>query len=118
MKRDCRWLRWVKFLSNLDLTESQKIEILKGHFPAEAAMLGAAADTIEAVEMVLRKSTIYMYVNLHEDIFFYNIDARRSYTKKMQLLKAGIGPSIVKRRKRGDFIGRSRGYLWMRVLNS
>ena len=34
--------------------------------------------------------------------FFYNIDERRRYTKKVHPLKALVGPSIVKRRIRGD----------------
>ena len=37
-------------------------------------------------------------------IFFYDIDERRRYTKKVDPLKAWVGPSIVKRR-REDFMG-------------
>ena len=52
--------------------------------------------------------------------FFYDIDERRRYTKKVHPLKAWIGPSMVKRRRRGGFyeLGRSWRCLWMRVLNS
>ena len=51
--------------------------------------------------------------------FFHEIDARRRYTGKVHLLKARIGPSIVKRR-RGEFYGLGSSWrcLWMRVLNS
>ena len=34
--------------------------------------------------------------------FFYDIDERRRYTKKVHPRKALVGPSIVKRRIRGD----------------
>ena len=34
--------------------------------------------------------------------FFYDIDERRRYSKKVHPLKALVGPSIVKRRIRGD----------------
>ena len=34
--------------------------------------------------------------------FFYEIDERRRYTKKVHPLKDLVGPSIVKRRIRGD----------------
>ena len=34
--------------------------------------------------------------------FFYDIDKRRRYTKKVHPLKVLVGPSIVKRRIRGD----------------
>ena len=34
--------------------------------------------------------------------FFYDIDERRRYTKKVHPLKALVGPSIVKRGRRGD----------------
>ena len=34
--------------------------------------------------------------------FFYDIDERRRYTKNVHTLKALVGPSIVKRRIRGD----------------
>ena len=37
--------------------------------------------------------------------FFVDIDERRRYTKKVHPLKAWVGPSIVKRRKREDFMG-------------
>ena len=37
--------------------------------------------------------------------FFYDIDERRRYTEKVHPLKALVGPSIVKRGRRGDFVG-------------
>ena len=37
--------------------------------------------------------------------FFLMIDERRRYTKKVNPLKAWVGPSIVKRGRRGDFMG-------------
>ena len=40
--------------------------------------------------------------------FFYDIDERRRYTKKVHPLKALVGPSIVKRGRRGEFYGLGR----------
>ena len=37
--------------------------------------------------------------------FFYDIDERRRYTKKVLPLKAWVGPSIVTRGRREDFMG-------------
>ena len=36
--------------------------------------------------------------------FFYDIDERRRYTKKVHPLKALVGPFIVKRGRREDFM--------------
>ena len=41
---------------------------------------------------------------LEKALFFYENDERRSYTKKVQLPKAWVGPSIVKRRRK-NFMG-------------
>ena len=37
--------------------------------------------------------------------YFNEIDERRSYSKKVHPLKAWVGSSIVKRRRRADFMG-------------
>ena len=60
---------------------------------------------------------IAIYSWLYTFFFSSNeIDVRRSYTKKLHPLKVWLGPSIVKRRRRGDFYGldRSRRSMWMR----
>ena len=44
-------------------------------------------------------------VPIRETLFFYEIDERRRYTKKVHPLKAWVGPSIVKGGRRGDFMG-------------
>ena len=41
--------------------------------------------------------------SLSQRFFFNEIDARRKYTGKVHPLKAWIGPSIVKRRRKGEF---------------
>ena len=43
-------------------------------------------------------------INIIYFFFFNEIDARRGYTGKVHPLKAWIGPSIVKRRRRGNFM--------------
>ena len=65
----------------------------------------------------------YCRTNRKFDFFFFffnEIDVRRRYTGKVHPLKVWIGPSIVKRRRRGEFYGLGRSWrcLWMRVLNS
>lgn len=49
-----KWLRWSKYITTLNLTESQVIEILKNHFPAEAYPLAAADNNTAAMERVLK----------------------------------------------------------------
>ena len=48
----------------------------------------------------------YVSLKLNDEFFFffffYDIDERRRYTKKVHSLKALVGPSIMKRRIRGD----------------
>ena len=44
--------------------------------------------------------------NYRDDFFFFfDIDERRRYTKNVHPLKAWVGPSIVKRGRREDFMG-------------
>ena len=56
---------------------------------------------MELLEL-LGKIWNYIFGNIFFFFFFYDIDERRRYTKKVHPLKALVGPSIVKRRIRGD----------------
>ena len=54
----------------------------------------------------LKSLTNELYIPIHVCLFFiFAIDERRRYTKKVHPLKAWVGPSIVKRGRRGDFMG-------------
>ena len=49
-----------------------------------------------------RREMVNVVDHFINDFFFYDIDERRRYTKKVHPPKALVGPSIVKRRRRGD----------------
>ena len=53
----------------------------------------------------ISQTSFYKASSLDRVFFFNDIDVRRRYTRKVHPLKAWVGLSIVKIRRKGDFMG-------------
>lgn len=49
-----KWYRWSKFIKEIGIAEEKILKTLKGHFPNEVTILTAAANTVEAIEDMLK----------------------------------------------------------------